>query len=85
MSEPNVQITNFEQLRRAQRLNKAKQTAVMGRLNDSFRALQGSLTVGNILLSAIGGGAGLLRSVAFFRRAYRMMQNVFQMFTHRKM
>lgn len=72
-NEQRVPVTTLAQLRSAQRANKELQQALAVRVEYSLQAFKRSLSVGNILLSAVNGWAGMLRHINSFRRGYRIV------------
>lgn len=72
-NEQRVPVTTLAQLRGAQRANKEQQQALAVRVEYSLQTLRRSLSVGNILLSAVNGWAGVLRHINSFRRGYRIV------------
>lgn len=72
-NEQRVPVSTLAQLRGAQRANKEQQQALAVRVEYSLQAFKRSLSVGNILLSAVNGWAGMLRHINTFRRGYRIV------------
>lgn len=72
-------VTTMEELHRAQRANKMQIIEAAGRFGNSLQAFQSSLTIGNIFLQAINGGAGIFRGLALMRKGYRMARSIFDM------
>lgn len=78
-NEYNKPVTSMEELHRAQRANKIQMIEATGRFGNSLQAFQSSLTIGNIFLQAVSGGAGLFRGLALMRKGYRMARSIFDM------
>lgn len=74
---PHSTVTNREQLRQAQRINKARLQVATARLNGSLQALQSSFTMSNMLLSVLNRGRGTLRLLTSLRRGYRIASKLF--------
>lgn len=80
-SETSRCVTNIEQLRQLQKINKSQLRDRGYRLTVALRSLQSSLTFGNLLLSVMNDGTRLLQGITIFRRGYRMMTKFFKMFS----
>ncbi len=79
-SDTDRSVTKLEQLRQLQKINKLQLSDREYRLSTALNSLQSSLTIGNMLLSALNDGTRLLQGITIFRRGYRLMTKFFKMF-----